>query len=239
MSGRSQVVKDLASQAFGEPAVLFKDKINFKGPGGAGFLAHQDATAYATGRAERRRRQVDHMSSEETPPSSASDASTRVESRLRVDACRGLAVKGERRRLDVPRPRDAPRVRVSRGGRGHGRQRGPRGRAGPPRGRRLSARRGRHPRGVRVRTRSRGPRRRRAVRLVPPAPQRAERDGRLAALGLPHVQRGARGRLPRGLLRGEGRDDAGRRHLAQSGFRGEDRGVKVVHDLDRPARSAP
>jgi hypothetical protein len=30
---------------FGEPAVLFKDKINFKLPGGGGFEAHQDAQA--------------------------------------------------------------------------------------------------------------------------------------------------------------------------------------------------
>jgi len=42
------VAQDIASQAFGEEAVLFKDKINFKGPRGAGFLAQQDATAYAT-----------------------------------------------------------------------------------------------------------------------------------------------------------------------------------------------
>ena len=41
------VVQDLASQAFGESAVLFKDKLNFKAPGGGGFLLHQDATAYA------------------------------------------------------------------------------------------------------------------------------------------------------------------------------------------------
>jgi len=26
-----------------------QDKLNFKAPGGAGFLCHQDATAYATG----------------------------------------------------------------------------------------------------------------------------------------------------------------------------------------------
>ena len=31
-----------------QQALLFKDKINFKGPGGGGFDAHQDATAYAT-----------------------------------------------------------------------------------------------------------------------------------------------------------------------------------------------
>lgn len=43
------LVENLVSQCYREPAVLFKDKINFKGPGGAGFLPHQDATAYATG----------------------------------------------------------------------------------------------------------------------------------------------------------------------------------------------
>jgi hypothetical protein len=32
-------------QLFGEPAVLFKDKINFKLPGGDGFAAHQDVQA--------------------------------------------------------------------------------------------------------------------------------------------------------------------------------------------------
>lgn len=31
---------------FGEPAALFKEKINYKLPGGAGFAPHQDATAY-------------------------------------------------------------------------------------------------------------------------------------------------------------------------------------------------
>src|SRR5437016_14669027 len=30
----------------GEPVVLFKDKINLKLPGGAGFAPHQDAPAY-------------------------------------------------------------------------------------------------------------------------------------------------------------------------------------------------
>ncbi|MBI4591199.1 MAG: phytanoyl-CoA dioxygenase family protein [Candidatus Rokubacteria bacterium] len=33
------------SELFGEPAVLFKDKINFKMPGGDGFRAHQDVQA--------------------------------------------------------------------------------------------------------------------------------------------------------------------------------------------------
>jgi hypothetical protein len=37
---------DVASGLLGEPAVLYKEKINYKLPGGAGFAAHQDAPAY-------------------------------------------------------------------------------------------------------------------------------------------------------------------------------------------------
>jgi len=33
-----------------EPAVLFKEKINYKQPGGAGYAAHQDAPAYLDSR---------------------------------------------------------------------------------------------------------------------------------------------------------------------------------------------
>lgn len=36
----------IASALLGEPAVLYKDKINYKAPGGAGYAAHQDAVAY-------------------------------------------------------------------------------------------------------------------------------------------------------------------------------------------------
>jgi len=39
-------VCDLLAECCGEPVVLFKDKINFKLAGGAGFAAHQDAPAY-------------------------------------------------------------------------------------------------------------------------------------------------------------------------------------------------
>lgn len=35
-----------ASDLLGEPAVLYKEKINYKLPGGAGFSPHQDAPAY-------------------------------------------------------------------------------------------------------------------------------------------------------------------------------------------------
>ena len=39
-------VQDVVTQLFEEPAVLFKEKINYKLPGGAGFAAHQDSPAY-------------------------------------------------------------------------------------------------------------------------------------------------------------------------------------------------
>jgi len=38
----------ILSQLMGEPAVLFKEKINFKSAGSLGFLAHQDAPAFGT-----------------------------------------------------------------------------------------------------------------------------------------------------------------------------------------------
>ena len=41
----SNRVKGAVSELFGEPAVLFKDKINFKLPGGGGFDWHQDQQA--------------------------------------------------------------------------------------------------------------------------------------------------------------------------------------------------
>jgi hypothetical protein len=41
-------IADAVSELLGEPAILFKEKINFKLPGGAGFGAHQDAPAYTT-----------------------------------------------------------------------------------------------------------------------------------------------------------------------------------------------
>jgi hypothetical protein len=37
---------ELAGALFGEPARLFKEKVNYKHPGGGGFAPHQDATAY-------------------------------------------------------------------------------------------------------------------------------------------------------------------------------------------------
>lgn len=39
---------EVLSVLMGETAVLFKEKINFKLPGGAGFKAHQDAPAFVT-----------------------------------------------------------------------------------------------------------------------------------------------------------------------------------------------
>lgn len=40
------VLDAVATDALGEPAVPFKDKINYKHPGGAGFRPHQDRLAY-------------------------------------------------------------------------------------------------------------------------------------------------------------------------------------------------
>jgi hypothetical protein len=37
---------EMASALLGEPAVLYKEKINYKLPGGAGYAPHQDAPAY-------------------------------------------------------------------------------------------------------------------------------------------------------------------------------------------------
>ena len=42
---KSDRMQGYVSQLFGEQAVLFKDKINFKMPGGDGFKAHQDVQA--------------------------------------------------------------------------------------------------------------------------------------------------------------------------------------------------
>jgi Phytanoyl-CoA dioxygenase (PhyH) len=42
----SGVLVDVAGALLGEPAVLYKDKLNYKLPGGAGYSAHQDAPAY-------------------------------------------------------------------------------------------------------------------------------------------------------------------------------------------------
>lgn len=38
--------KRIASELLGDPAIVYKEKVNYKGPGGAGFTPHQDATAY-------------------------------------------------------------------------------------------------------------------------------------------------------------------------------------------------
>jgi len=42
----SGVLADCAAHALGEPVTAFKDKVNYKQPGGAGFSPHQDRVAY-------------------------------------------------------------------------------------------------------------------------------------------------------------------------------------------------
>jgi 2-aminoethylphosphonate dioxygenase len=39
-------VPEVASALLGEPAVLYKEKVNYKAPGGGGYSPHQDAPAY-------------------------------------------------------------------------------------------------------------------------------------------------------------------------------------------------
>ena len=39
-------LQDCAADAIGEPVTAFKDKLNYKQPGGAGFSTHQDKVAY-------------------------------------------------------------------------------------------------------------------------------------------------------------------------------------------------
>lgn len=56
----------LAGALLGEPAVLYKEKINYKQPGGGGFAPHQDAPAY---------RFVDHHVSVMVPLDPATEAS--------------------------------------------------------------------------------------------------------------------------------------------------------------------
>ncbi|MEO0492212.1 MAG: phytanoyl-CoA dioxygenase family protein [Actinomycetota bacterium] len=43
---RSSLITETVDALFGEPGVLFKEKINYKHAGGGGFAPHQDITAY-------------------------------------------------------------------------------------------------------------------------------------------------------------------------------------------------
>jgi ectoine hydroxylase-related dioxygenase (phytanoyl-CoA dioxygenase family) len=40
------IIVEMLGKLFGDEAILFKEKINYKQPGGGGFAPHQDATAY-------------------------------------------------------------------------------------------------------------------------------------------------------------------------------------------------
>jgi hypothetical protein len=42
-------IPEILGQILGEPVVLYKEKINYKYPGGAGYAPHQDAAAYLHG----------------------------------------------------------------------------------------------------------------------------------------------------------------------------------------------
>jgi ectoine hydroxylase-related dioxygenase (phytanoyl-CoA dioxygenase family) len=60
------IVVEVLTELFGEDPVLFKEKINYKHPGGGGFAPHQDAPAY---------RFVDHHISCMVPLDPATEAS--------------------------------------------------------------------------------------------------------------------------------------------------------------------
>ncbi len=63
---RGPLLKGIVAQLLGEPAVLYKEKVNYKLPGAGGFAPHQDATAY---------RFVDHHISVMVPVDDANVAS--------------------------------------------------------------------------------------------------------------------------------------------------------------------
>lgn len=63
---RGERLGSVLAELFGEAAVLFKEKVNYKLPGGGGFAPHQDATAY---------RFVDHHISVMVPLDEATVAS--------------------------------------------------------------------------------------------------------------------------------------------------------------------
>lgn len=63
---RTGLIVEVLAELFGEPAVLFKEKVNYKHPGGGGFAPHQDAAAY---------RFVDHHISVAVPVDPATVAS--------------------------------------------------------------------------------------------------------------------------------------------------------------------
>lgn len=88
---RSGIIADVLAELFGEPAVLFKEKINYKLPGGAGFAPHQDAAAY---------RFVDHHISVMVPIDAATPASGCLE--FAPGHSRGLLPTDDRGRIAEP-----------------------------------------------------------------------------------------------------------------------------------------
>jgi hypothetical protein len=63
---QDEIIVEVLTGLFDEPPVLFKEKVNYKHPGGGGFAPHQDATAY---------RFIDHHISVMVPIDPATEAS--------------------------------------------------------------------------------------------------------------------------------------------------------------------
>lgn len=189
----------LCAQALREHVFLFKDKLNFKGPGGGGFLAHQDASAYAT------------LASRHVSALVAIDAATEENGALQV--------RGLRRARTAPRARALTRAPSSAAA-SPDRARRARARPAAQRARRAAARGGaRAP----LRDGADAAGRRAPLLLVRAAPLGPQPQRGLAALGLPHVQPGGRGRPARGLLCGQGggrRRGRRRLHIHQRRLRG-------------------
>ena len=83
------IVVEVLTELFGEAPVLFKEKINYKHPGGGGFAPHQDAPAY---------RFVDHHISCMVPLDPATEASGCLWVAPGHD--RGLLATDDRNRID-------------------------------------------------------------------------------------------------------------------------------------------
>jgi hypothetical protein len=88
---RGPLLGETLAALLGEPAVLFKEKVNYKHPGGGGFAPHQDATAY---------RFVDHHLSVMVPLDPATIAS----------GCLWFAAENEPRILSHTEGRIAPEI---------------------------------------------------------------------------------------------------------------------------------
>ena len=196
-------------QAFRAPSLLFKDKINFKGPGGGGFRPHQDATAYATDKLAKGHITVRLAIDESTVRNGPLEVAPRHHRRGILPHRHGIIEAAVEERLSpweqARRGRNQGEAAAREGlerGRCDGRE-GMTGHQGEVRGREGEEGRSAALAGAGVAGR------RGALRLLPAAPLGHQHLGHVAPLRLPHVQPRLRGRPARGLLPQEARDVGG------------------------------